>query len=90
MSRWKSDLFRTTDNNESFDSNNNGKVIIHSDAEVVQYDKNQLVNEADVIVSGTVVSQEVKKDFEGFPVTDTTIRVQIVYKGNQARQLKYG
>ncbi|MEK3685101.1 matrixin family metalloprotease [Paenibacillus sp. FSL R10-2736] len=81
VSRWKSNLFKTTDNDESSDSTNKGKIIIHSEPEVIQYDKNQLVNEADVIVSGKVISQEVVKDFEGFPVTDTLIRVQTVFKG---------
>ncbi|MFB5269607.1 matrixin family metalloprotease [Paenibacillus enshidis] len=80
VSRWKSNLLKASDGENSV-SDDTYKVVIHSDAEVVQYEKNQLVNEADVIVSGTVISQEVQKDFEGFPVTDTTIRVHTVYKG---------
>ncbi|PWW33355.1 MULTISPECIES: matrixin family metalloprotease [Paenibacillus] len=80
VSRWITNSLRTNDD-ESSKSDLSDKVVVHSEAEVIQFDKNQLVNEADVIVSGTVIFQEVKKDFEGFPVTDTTIRVQTVYKG---------
>lgn len=81
VSRWKSDLLKANDDGNSV-SNEASKVVVHSDAEVIQYDKNQLVNEADVIISGTVISQEVQSDFEGFPVTDTIVKVNNVYKGD--------
>lgn len=60
----------------------NSKIMIQSNIQIVKFDKNQLVNESDVIISGTVISQEVQKNFEGFPATDTTIKVQNVLKGN--------
>lgn len=34
-----------------------------------------------MIIFGTVLSQEVQKDFKGHPATDTFIQVQTVYKG---------
>jgi len=64
------------------------RFIAHSEPELVQYDKNQLVNESDVIVSGIVLSQEVQKDFEGLPATDTWIQVQTAYKGTPAETVE--
>lgn len=61
---------------------NINKTVIRSEPEIVAFDKYQLVNHADVIIEGTVVSQEVQEDFEGFPATDTVIKVTHVYKGN--------
>ncbi|HIW33307.1 MAG TPA: hypothetical protein IAA29_11030 [Candidatus Paenibacillus intestinavium] len=58
------------------------KTVVRSSLEVMKYDKNQLVNDADVIIEGVVISQEVQEDFEGFPSTDTFIKVSKVYKGN--------
>ncbi|KUP25459.1 hypothetical protein [Paenibacillus sp. DMB5] len=57
------------------------KTVVYSEVQFIHLDKNQLVNEADAIVKGRVLSQEVQKNFEGFPVTDTTIQVQTVFKG---------
>ncbi|MFB4326360.1 hypothetical protein RB298_28945, partial [Priestia sp. BR_2] len=48
----------------------------------------QLVNEADVVISGTVISQEVQSDFEGFPVTDTIVKVNNVYKGDPGQTVE--
>lgn len=87
VSRWKSDLLKGNDDGNSV-SNEAFKVVVHSDAEVIQYDKNQLVNEADVIISGTVISQEVQSDFEGFPVTDTIVKVNNVYKGDPGKTVE--
>lgn len=64
------------------------KEIVTSRAELVSMDKNQLVNESDAIVEGMVVSQEVQKDFRGFPETDTTIKVTRVYKGNPGKEIE--
>ena len=58
------------------------KDIIYSDAILVDYDKNQLVNDADVIISGEVISSEVELDFEGLPATDYKIKVNSIFKGN--------
>lgn len=60
------------------------KTIIQSDRLMAKMEKNQLVNESHLIVAGTVLSQEVTKDFTGFPVTDTQIQVEHVYKGKAA------
>ncbi|MNJ47421.1 hypothetical protein D3C77_425790 [compost metagenome] len=57
------------------------KTVVQCDCELVKFDKNQLVHEADVIVYGTVIAQEVQKDFGGLPATDTTLKVHSVYKG---------
>lgn len=60
------------------------KILVRSEVLMAKMEKNQLVNESDLIVSGTVLSQEVAKDFIGFPVTDTQIQVEHVYKGKAA------
>lgn len=73
-----------TNNTHTADQHRQDRFIAHSEPELIQYDKNQLVNESDVIVSGIVRSQEVQKDFEGLPATDTWIQVQTVYKGTPA------
>ncbi|MDO3410926.1 hypothetical protein QWJ34_14235 [Saccharibacillus sp. CPCC 101409] len=52
------------------------------------FEKNRLVRDSDVIVYGTVLSQDVQKDFNGFPVTDTLIEVQKTYKGIPAETVK--
>ncbi len=69
-------------------TNNNEKIIVESDIEVVYFDKNQLVNHADAIIEGQVISQEVQKDFRGFPVTDTLIRVTKILKGNPDKEVE--
>lgn len=78
----------TNSNNEASLSNENTtnlptavKTVVYSEVQFIHLDKNQLVNEADAIIKGRVFSQEVQKNFEGFPVTDTTIQVQTVFKG---------
>lgn len=62
-------------------SDRTSKTIVHSQNLMATFKKNELVNESDVIISGTAISQEVQKDFRGFPATDTLIQVQKVYKG---------
>ncbi len=64
------------------------KRIIQAEAIIVPVDKNQLVNHATAIVSGEVVSSEVQNDFQGFPVTDYTIKVDKVFKGNPAAEVE--
>lgn len=64
------------------------KTVVQSEGSRVQMDKNEMVNEADVIVLGSAVSQSVQKDFTGFPVTDTVIQVETVYKGTAADTLE--
>jgi hypothetical protein len=64
------------------------KTIVGSDATIAPYDKNQLVNDAIVIVSGEVISSEVQTDFKGFPVTDYKIKVNNVFKGNPAADVE--
>ncbi|MNC14399.1 hypothetical protein D3C75_621760 [compost metagenome] len=80
VSRWRNNLLRQVDTQE-LEHNPKSQRVVLSSGQLVQFDNNQLVNEADVIVKGTVLSQKVQKDFEGFPVTDTTIQVQTTYKG---------
>jgi len=62
--------------------------VIVSSIEIVPLSKNQLVNTADAIIEGVVVSQEVQNDFRGLPATDTTIEVTKVYKGNPGQQME--
>lgn len=57
------------------------KIVSTSEALLVSYDKHQLVNDATAIVKGTIVSKEVKEDFEGFPATDFTLKIETVFKG---------
>lgn len=76
------------DKKDEASSEQRDRVLVHSQPSLVSYDKNQLVNESDAIVSGVVLSQEVQKDFEGFPATDTLIQVQTVYKGTQAETVE--
>ncbi|MBY0011624.1 hypothetical protein [Paenibacillus typhae] len=64
------------------------KTVVYSEVQFIHLDKNQLVNEADAIVKGRVLSQEVQKNFEGFPVTDTTIQVQTVFKGEPGENVE--
>jgi len=65
-----------------------GKIVVKSEASLVAYDKNQLVNEASAIVSGNVVSSEAQDDFRGFPATDYIIKVDKVFKGNPAAEVE--
>jgi len=71
----------STNEKKSIDEKKTEKTVVYLDGELVSFDKNQLVNNADVIISGTVVSQEVQEDFKGLPVTDTFIKVEEIYKG---------
>ncbi|MDF9843760.1 MULTISPECIES: hypothetical protein [unclassified Paenibacillus] len=57
------------------------KAVVYSEVQLVHFNKEELINAADTIIKGTVLSQEVQKSFEGFPATDTIIQVQTVYKG---------
>lgn len=59
-----------------------GKTTVTPETIIISLDKNQLVNEASTIISGEVISSEVKDDFIGFPVTDYKIKVDKVFKGN--------
>lgn len=77
-----------TDKKDEASSEQHDQVIVRSEPILIQYDKNELVNESDAIVSGIVLSQEVQKDFEGFPATDTLIQVQTVYKGKPAETVE--
>lgn len=70
------------------DSDSSNKTVVHSQYLLAYFEKNQLVNESDVIISGIVISQEVQKDFKGFPVTDTFIQVQTVYKGEPSETVE--
>lgn len=90
MSRWRNTTLMSTEEAtlNTDEQRSKGKTIVEAESLMVQFDKNELVNEADVIVSGTVLSQEVEKDFEGFPVTDTIIQVQTVYKGEPAETVE--
>lgn len=58
------------------------KTIVTANSEMISLDKNQLVNNADAVIEGIVVSQEAQEDFKGFPVTDFFIMVEKVYLGN--------
>lgn len=64
------------------------KPVAHASLQLANMEKNQLVNESDTIISGTVLSQKVETDFTGFPVTDTLIQVKNVYKGEPVNTLE--
>ncbi|WP_157335089.1 hypothetical protein [Paenibacillus lutrae] len=49
--------------------------MLTSTLDIASYEKNELVLDADVIAEGKVISKEVQKDFEGFPATDTKIKM---------------
>lgn len=72
---------KLTGANTNVESTAKTKTVVQCDCELVKFDKNQLVHEADVIVYGTVVAQEVQKDFRELPATDTILKVHSVYKG---------
>lgn len=64
------------------------KTVVNSELAAVEYDRNLLAQDADVIIRGTVVSQEVEKAYNGFPATDIFIQVNEVYKGNPDKQVE--
>ncbi len=64
------------------------KTVVHAESLRAEMEKNELVNESDIIVSGTVLSQTVESDFSGFPATDTLIEVEHRYKGNSADEIE--
>lgn len=66
--------------------NNNKKIT--SDVTLVSYNKNQLVNDATTIVSGTVISSEVQNDFQNLPATDYKIKVNEVFKGDPDKEIE--
>lgn len=68
--------------NNTKDSLPKPQTVVQSELELIRLDKNKLVLDADVIIRGTVKSQETKLDADGFPATDTTISVDEVFKGS--------
>lgn len=58
------------------------KTEVHSEADVLSYDKAQLVKDATLIVAGEVVGFETQDDANGFPATDYLIKVDRAYKGD--------
>lgn len=58
-----------------------GKTTVTSETTIISLDKNQLVNEATIIIEGKVISSEIKNDYKGFPATDYKIKVDKVFKG---------
>lgn len=69
-------------------SDQHSKTVLHAQELLPFFEKNQLVNDSDVIIFGTVLSQEVQKDFKGHPATDTFIQVETVYKGEPAETVE--
>ncbi|MBE0447247.1 MAG: hypothetical protein IBX64_03960 [Actinobacteria bacterium] len=65
-----------------------GKTVVRAEATYPDFDKNELVSRASVIVSGKVVSLEVQDDFTGVPATDYIIKVDKVFKGNPAAEVE--
>ncbi|REK74598.1 hypothetical protein [Paenibacillus paeoniae] len=80
-------IFISACSNHNSDAVQSYKTVIHSDLLLVNYNKNDLVRDADVIIRGIVKTQVVKKDFDHFPVTDTTIVVKKVYKGTPEQEV---
>jgi hypothetical protein len=68
--------------NEIYGENLYSKREVHSEADVLSYDKAQLVQDATLIVSREVVGFEVQDDADGFPATDYLIKVDHAYKGD--------
>ncbi|MDP5274453.1 hypothetical protein [Chengkuizengella axinellae] len=64
------------------------KLTLEANLELVEFNKNELVNDSDVIIEGKVVSQEVEKDFRGYPVTDTFVKVTKVFKGDPGKEVE--
>ncbi|WP_068776905.1 hypothetical protein [Paenibacillus sp. FJAT-26967] len=64
------------------------KTVLTSNLDIASYEKNELVLDADVIAEGKVISKEVQKDFEGFPATDTKIKMTKVYKGSPEQEVE--
>ncbi|WP_172237883.1 hypothetical protein [Saccharibacillus endophyticus] len=58
------------------------KEIAQASSWMTKMEKNQLVRDSDVIIHGTVLSQETENDFTGLPATDTFVQVLTVYKGD--------
>jgi len=63
------------------------KTVISSGLLLLNYNKNELVRDADVIIRGTVIAQKIKKDSDNFPATDTTIVVKEIYKGAPEKEV---
>lgn len=65
------------------------KTIVKTHSMRVVYDnKNELVNNATAIVKGEVIASEVEVDRRGFPVTDYTIKLLEVFKGNPPEEFQ--
>ncbi|REK74825.1 hypothetical protein [Paenibacillus paeoniae] len=77
-------------NKNVIDKNKNviDKNVVSTDVSILKRDKHSLVEIADVIIRGTVTSQEVQTDYMGFPATDTFIQVTQVYKGKPEVQVE--
>lgn len=58
------------------------KEIAQASSWMTKMEKNQLVRDSDVIIHGTVLSQETENDFTQLPATDTFVQVVTVYKGD--------
>ncbi|MCT4618798.1 MAG: hypothetical protein N4A62_05365 [Marinisporobacter sp.] len=57
------------------------KKIVVQHGFLAHFSKNDLVNNATAIISGTVISSEVQNDFLGLPATDFKIKVNKVFRG---------